>query len=236
MNKSTYPGNELDIFKHACNWKEYFSRYIRPYINGHVLEVGAGIGGTTRTLSCSNFKSWTCLEPDPRLVNKLSAFIDSNERYTDYKLVTGELSDIDTHVCYDAILYIDVLEHIENDAEELNRAVNLLSTSGTLVILSPSYQCLFSEFDKAIGHFRRYTKQTLTAIVPPELEPVCIRYLDSVGVIASLANRMLLHKSTPSTKQILFWDKFIIPCSRVLDPLIQYSFGKSILGVWKIKK
>jgi hypothetical protein len=189
-----------------------------------------------RTLSCSNFKSWTCLEPDPRLVDKLSAFIDSNERYTDYKLVTGDLSDIDTPACYDTILYIDVLEHIENDVEELNKAVDLLSTSGTLVILSPSYQWLFSEFDEAIGHFRRYTKQTLTAIIPPELEPVCIRYLDSVGVIASLANRVLLHKSTPSTKQILFWDKAIIPCSRVLDPLIQYSFGKSILGVWKIKK
>ncbi len=235
MNNSTYPGNELDIFKHAYNWKEYFSRHIRPYINGHVIEVGAGIGGTTRTLSCSNFKSWTCLEPDPHLVNKLSAFIDSNDRYDDYKLVTGELSDIDTPACYDTILYIDVLEHIENDAGELNRAVNFLSTNGTLVILSPAYQWLFSEFDEAIGHFRRYTKQTLTATIPPELEPVCIRYLDSVGVIASLANRILLHKSTPSTKQIVFWDKTIVPCSRVLDPLIQYSFGKSILGIWRKK-
>ncbi len=233
MSESAYPGNELDLFCHADNWKAYFSKHICPYLHGHVLEVGAGIGATTRVLSSNEHHSWTCLEPDPKLVEKHSLYIDLNNPHSNYKHVIGNISDIDDQKHYDTILYIDVLEHIENDDNEIKQAANLLSNNGVIIILSPAYQWLFNEFDQAIGHFRRYNKQTLTASVPVELEQVCIMYLDSVGAIASIANSVLLHQTIPTIKQVLFWDRAIIPFSKVIDPVILYSFGKSILGVWK---
>ncbi len=233
MKTSTYQGNELDIFNKANNWKEYFSGHICPYIHGHVLEVGAGIGGTTKVLPYMNYESWTCLEPDPNLLIRLSAFINANKEHSKIKFVMGDISSIDSAQRYDTILYIDVLEHIKDDINELNYAVNLFSKDGTLIVLSPAYQWLYSEYDKSIGHFRRYSRQALTEIIPIELELVSMKYLDSVGIIASLVNRIFLHKSNPNPKQILFWDRVLIPCSTIIDPMTMYSFGKTIIGIWK---
>ena len=45
-----YQGDELALFQHATNWKGYFKQQIAPYFTGDVLEVGAGLGGTTAHL------------------------------------------------------------------------------------------------------------------------------------------------------------------------------------------
>jgi SAM-dependent methyltransferase len=233
MKKIGYPGNELDLFRSAHNWKYYFSSLIRPCLNGHVLEVGAGIGGTTEVLFGAGIKSWTCMEPDPDLAAHLKELISSDKKYAHYKIINGDISNLSFDFKFDVILYIDVLEHIEKDALEINMATKLLTPGGQLVILSPAHQWLYSEFDKSIGHYRRYNRQSLTAVIPDGYRPVSLRYLDSAGVFVSLINRMLLHRKIPTIGQIRFWDKVIVPVSRIIDPLMQYRFGKSILGIWQ---
>ena len=57
-------------------------------------------------------------------------------------------------------------------------------------------------------------------------------YLDSIGLFASLANRFMLAAAMPSTRQIAFWDKVLVPVSRVLDNVTGHKFGKSIVVVW----
>jgi hypothetical protein len=51
--------------------------------------------------------------------------------------------------------------------------------------------------------------------------------------MASLANRALLRQALPSSRQIAVWDRVMIPASRVLDPLLAYSFGRSVLAVYE---
>ena len=92
---------------------------------------------------------------------------------------------------------------------------------------------IFSPFDKAIGHFRRYTKNRVQQAVPAELNKVTLRYLDSVGLMASVANKMFLKQSYPTLKQVRFWDSAMVPVSRFTDPLFLYSIGKSVLGIWQ---
>jgi hypothetical protein len=58
-------------------------------------------------------------------------------------------------------------------------------------------------------------------------------YLDSAGLLASLGNRLFLSQSMPGPGQIAFWDKVLVRCSRVVDPLLCYSLGKSVLCVWE---
>ncbi len=58
-------------------------------------------------------------------------------------------------------------------------------------------------------------------------------YLDAVGALASLANKFLLKNSTPTPEQIAFWDKVMILLSRLVDPLLGYKVGKTIVGVWQ---
>jgi hypothetical protein len=99
-------------------------------------------------------------------------------------------------------------------------------------VLSPAHQFLFTEFDAAIGHYRRYNQVSLRACSPPGCVLTAMFYLDSAGILASLANRAILHQSTPTLRQIQTWDRWIIPISRILDPLFGRRLGKTIVGVW----
>jgi hypothetical protein len=93
-------------------------------------------------------------------------------------------------------------------------------------------QWLYSPFDGAIGHYRRYSRQSLERAIPAGFERVAVKYLDCAGVLLSLANRLLLRSAYPTRKQIEVWDRAVVPVSRRLDPLIGFAAGKSILGVW----
>jgi len=58
-------------------------------------------------------------------------------------------------------------------------------------------------------------------------------YPDSVGLLASLGNRLFLSQSMPGPGQIAFWDKVMVRCSRLVDPLLFHALGKSVLSVWR---
>jgi SAM-dependent methyltransferase len=231
MSTYEYPGEELDVFSHAVNWKRYFASLLRRYVAGSVLEVGAGLGETTRALWNSSVERWVCLEPDPRLARRLSTLVAQSE--VNPEVVIGDIRSVAAAERFNCIVYIDVLEHIAADAAELSNAAAHLAKGGHLVVLSPAFPILFSAFDRALGHERRYTKRTLARQFPPELERVALFYADSVGMALSLANRMLLKQTLPTVRQIRVWDRSVIPVSRFVDPLVGRSFGRSIIAVYR---
>ena len=233
-----YIGSELEIFKEATNWKSYWASQLSPFLRGSVLEVGAGIGGSTRALldnaPQSKIDSWTCLEPDPELFKELEKASSLLEIKPNCQ--QGFLNDIPAGKVFDTILYLDVLEHIEDHEDELARAAKRLDSGGSLVVLVPAHDFLFSEFGRSIGHFRRYSKSTLLELTPDSISPVLVRYLDSVGVAASLLNKFVLQQPYPTRKQILFWDRVLVKFSRLFDRCIFYTLGKSVLVVWQKNK
>ena len=145
----------------------------------------------------------------------------------------GTVEDIDERDLFDTVLYIDVLEHIEKDAREVLVAAQHLKRRGHLIILSPAHQGLYCPFDASIGHFRRYDKGSLSAAIPRELRRRKLVYVDAVGALASIGNRFILKSGTPTQSQIAFWDRAMIPLSRIVDPLLHYQVGKTIIGVWR---
>lgn len=102
-----------------------------------------------------------------------------------------------------------------------------------LIVLSPAHQRLFAPFDAAVGHFRRYNRRMLRSISPANLRLDRMRYLDCAGIWLSAANSLLLRQSMPTAVQLQFWDQWIIPVSRVLDPVFAYSLGRSVLAIWR---
>jgi len=224
-----YVGTELEIFSHAVNWKRYWADRIHPYVRGVVLEVGAGTGVNTAFLKTERCSQWVCLEPDAVLAGELK----TRCRTLGCDVVVGTMDDVAEPSRFDTIVYIDVLEHIADDRAELRRAAACLRVGGHLAVLAPAHQWLFTPFDAAIGHHRRYTRRTLAEVAPPGLEPVRIDYLDTVGVLLSLGNRVALRQRMPAQKQVLLWDRVAIPVSRLVDPLLRYRAGKSVLGVWR---
>lgn len=227
-NQGTYQGKELDIFVRARRWKRYWAGFLRPYVAGDTLEVGAGLGANTTDLLNPRVRSIVCIEPDPTLASRL---VEAVGHLPSVSVRVGTIDDISSQK-FDTILYIDVLEHIQDDKLELSKAAERLRPGGRLILLAPAHQFLFSPFDAAIGHYRRYDKRALNLISPLSCRLAEVRYLDCVGLLASAANRVIMKQKEPTLRQILFWDGYMIPVSRVLDRLVGFRAGKSIFGVW----
>jgi SAM-dependent methyltransferase len=226
MLEYSYIGSELDLFAKATRWKSYWRSFLAPVISGDVLEVGAGIGSNTRVFSGLPVKSWTCLEPDPQLCARIPRELGGT-------LINGKIADLPEVPSYDTILYIDVLEHIEDDKSELEGAFRLLRRAGHLCVLAPAHQGLFTAFDAAIGHYRRYSKKSLKDAGPSNGQLTTLAYLDCMGVLASIGNRILLKQAAPTERQIAIWDRYLVPISLRLDPVLGFKIGKSVVGIWK---
>lgn len=230
MTPYQYAGSELEIFEKAHNWKAYLRHCMAPYLAGSVLEVGAGLGANTRQFAALGFDRWTCLEPDAALLQQIQPGPAPLDRH---ELFLGDIGALAPALLFDAILYIDVLEHIQDDSGELRRASSHLKPGGRLIVLSPAHPWLFTPFDQAIGHYRRYTRQSLQAAAPTHLYREKLIYLDSAGLLASLGNSLVLNSSMPTAAQIRTWDGILVPCSRWLDRVLCGTAGKSVLGVWR---
>jgi SAM-dependent methyltransferase len=227
-----YVGTELGVFEQAHNWKSYVRSKISKYISGNVLEVGAGLGAFTEALSdCA--AQWCCLEPDAHLISSIAARQAAGRVSASAKIVTGTLADLDRSLSFDAILYMDVLEHIQDDVDEAREAAGRLSPGGRLIILAPAFQSVYSPFDAAIGHYRRYTRASLERIRPAQLSAEDAFYLDAPGLALSLVNRWLLRSKNPTDAQISFWDRRVIPIARRVDPLVRFRFGRSVVAIWR---
>lgn len=231
----TYPGSELLFFEKAVNWKRYFAGHIEPFIGREVLEVGSGIGATTALLNNGLATEWLLLEPDTEMKSILQQKIREGKLHNNCRVTDGSIHQLDAAERFDTIIYIDVLEHIEDDRKEIEKASMLLKQNGHLIILSPAFQFLYSPFDKAIGHYRRYSKRSLKAVMNKKLKQEKLIYLDTMGYFASVANKLILEQNMPTEAQVQLWDKWMIPVSRLIDPLVFYAFGKSIVGVWQKK-
>lgn len=228
-----YVGSELELFSAATNWKAYFASALVRSVGGRVLEVGAGIGSNIPYLYSCLVREWVSLEPDPDLARRIEERIAEGALPPNCRVVTGTIESLDRAARFDTILYIDVLEHIAGDAEELARARRHLAVGGRLVVLAPAHRFLLSPFDAAIGHHRRYNRASLRALTPPGVRLETCFMLDCAGFFASLGNAVLLSATMPSKRQIAIWDKVLVPLSRIFDGMTGRKLGKTVVAVWR---
>jgi len=228
-----YQGGELELFQHAHNWKAYLRARLTPLLRGEVLEVGAGLGSTTRALVGPAATSWLCLEPDREMQAQLAREIEVGDLPGVCRTQCGTVADLPEGPAFDAILYVDVLEHIENDASELANAALRLRAGGRIVVMSPAHAWLYSPFDAAIGHFRRYRRADAATLTPEGMTLEAAAYIDCVGLAASAANKLLLRAAMPTLGQVLTWDRLMVPVSRRLDAVLGHKLGKSVVFIWR---
>lgn len=228
----SYLGSELELMRNAHNWKRYLARQIAPFVRGSVLEVGGGIGSNRVYFLNSTVSAWTALEPDPALAKIYREDLITHPSAVATAVHARRLDHADRGR-FDTLIYADVLEHIEDDRAEVVLALAALKPGGHLIVIVPAHRFLFSEMDQHIGHYRRYTLPMLRALRSDTAHEVTARYLDSIGIIANLANRLLLKQAAPSRRQILLWDRLMVPLSRLLDPLLGFTLGKSAMIIWQ---
>tara|TARA_B100001057_G_scaffold494000_1_gene589642 strand:+ start:2197 stop:2913 length:717 start_codon:yes stop_codon:yes gene_type:complete len=232
MNNFNYTGDELQIFERAINWKNYYLSLCKDLFdkNKTVLEIGAGIGGISTVFQNKvRYKNWTMIEPDEKnyknLLKRTNKLNKKNKHFY-HNLTIEDFLKISNK--FDLIILADVLEHLKNDKEILQQIFNILKPNGSIIIFVPAHQILYSQFDKKIGHYRRYSKLQLMEIIPKGIKSYKLKYIDSIGFFASLANKLILKSEDPSLRQIIFWDRFLVKLSRLFDRLLFYKFGKNI--------
>ena len=142
MSDFKYIGSELELFAAARNWKSYWSNHLRPFVSGDVLEVGAGIGANTLFLDRAVDRGqWVCLEPDPRLGAELIRNLQDAQDAKKYEFVCGTIQNLEAWRHFDTIVYIDVLEHIESDGDELLAAASHLRRAGVSLSFRRHISC-----------------------------------------------------------------------------------------------
>lgn len=154
-----------------------------------VLDIGCGSGGLLSLLRQQSH-SVCGIEPNTELVNL------ANTLHPELRIVQGTGADLDrVSGSFDAITIIDVLEHIEDDREQLRRIWDRLVPGGQLIVLVPAFPLLYGERDRNNGHFRRYTSRELIGkLRETGFEPRQQRYWNALGFLPYLISERLLHR------------------------------------------
>ena len=224
-----YLNEVLKYFDISNKYRSYQIELFKKYVGKEILEVGSGRGKIIEILSKNEDKKFTLLELDENFYEFLKTkFISKN-----IKILKEQSANLDGNK-FDTIFYLDVIEHIEQDTDELNTAYNLLKDNGYLIIIVPAFQILFSQFDLNVGHYRRYRKKFFKDYSKKKkLEIKKLVYFDILGFFIILFSKIFnLTSSKKTTLGIKIWN-FLIPLSKLIDKITFYSLGKSIVCIYK---
>lgn len=214
----------------ATNYNQWTFDQFKGFIHGDILEVGCGVGSFTKLITDqSEFESMYCIDIS-------SAAIEHIKKRNFSKEIKIECIDlIDVKGEYDFIVCMNVMEHVEDDMKFFNKLIELLKPGGVLFHLVPSHQFLYSKFDEAAGHFKRYDKDMMKSFDTGEnVKLVNQYYFNIIGALGYWAVYKALKSGNinDTEGEIGFFDKYIVPFSRNFLPL-KTPFGISLISIYK---
>ena len=226
MSRLKYDGFELEYFDNSQNFRNYQLSLIKKYLKNEIAEVGPGRGGFVDYYK-KNAQSLCLVEPDKKLFRFLK------KRYSNKK-ITIKNSTIDKiQNKFNTIMYFDVLEHIKNDLKEIKLAKKKLKKKGFLIFSVPAFQIFYNNFDKSVGHHKRYSKKDFRLIAyKTNLKIKKMIYYDSIGLLLVMFSKIFNLSNKNLENNIKIWN-FLIPLSRFIDLLTFNKFGKSLLCVFE---
>ncbi|MBX9786550.1 MAG: class I SAM-dependent methyltransferase [Alphaproteobacteria bacterium] len=219
----------------ADGYNRWILDYHRPYLADPLLEIGLG-HGTFYEYFCEKIRSYVGLDIDQTLVEH------AQKNYPDNQYVCADLSsktftkEITQHR-FNSILCLNVLEHIEDHEKALKNMLNVLTPSGHILLFVPAFQALYTDLDRLAGHYRRYTIKDMTLLANKCGGSIVEwSYFNFLGGIGWWINRFMSHKSLndPSVnQQVRFFNKIVLPFSKLIQPLTKKFFGQSLYVILK---
>jgi SAM-dependent methyltransferase len=204
---------------------------ISPYCGRTVLEVGAGLGEFAQGFT--GLDRLVVTDADPGAVELLAARFADRPEVEARQLALGTELSIDKPV--DSVIAINVLEHIEDDAAALRSLANLVVPGGTIVLWVPGYQQLYGEFDRRVGHVRRYTPATVSdAVLRAGLQVEVAKPVNLLGGIAWWAAVRRGGSTSPNPKLVAIYDRFVVPTTRAIERRVRVPFGQTVLCVARV--
>jgi dolichol-phosphate mannosyltransferase len=207
--------DEIELLAGARRWNRFVvDAALRDVVDPHtILEVGAGHGGVTVELR-RRFPGARIIavEPDAAHHRELAALFADDSRV---RVVHGALADLvaaDPEVEAEVTLYVNVLEHIDDDGAELKAAHDVTAPGGRLAVFVPGLPAIYGPIDAKSGHYRRYTTATLRDVVARAGFAVDhVDYIERLGVVPYWFTYRLLNRATLSGGTRDVFDGIYVP-------------------------
>lgn len=229
-NKMSELFTSAEQMQKATNYNQWTFELFCEYIRGDVLEVGCGVGSFTKLIDDhGNFDSLYSIDISQPAID----FIKTKKFKNKIKIECIDL--INAEGSYDFILCMNVMEHVEDDKNFFRKLTGLLKKNGVLFLLVPSHMFLYSNFDKAAGHFKRYAKKDMnSAELPSGIKLIDQYYFNMIGALGYWAVYKALKSGNinDTEGEIGLFDKYIVPFSKKVLPL-KAPFGISLISIYK---
>jgi 2-polyprenyl-3-methyl-5-hydroxy-6-metoxy-1,4-benzoquinol methylase len=232
-NKVVYVGKDLEAMSFAVNYHKWILDEFGGFLGKNIIEVGAGTGSFSEMILQTEPETLFLVEPSD-LYKDLTENISRLETRTRVNFYNSIFSAVASEIADrkrpDSIIYVNVLEHIEDDDAELNLIRQTLIPGGRAFIFVPALELLYGEFDRKLGHFRRYRKS--------ELEEKCInagfkiltsKYFDFAGVVPWYVKYRLLNSVELGGGAVSLYDKVVVPIFRRIESAVSVPVGKNVL-------
>jgi len=225
-----YFGRDLEAMGFAKNYHKWILEEISPFLGKYVAEIGAGNGDFSQFILDAGVDKLFSFEPSENMYKELNNKYLNNSIVNTLQSYFGEYSNQFDNT-FDSVCYINVLEHIQDDGSELAYAYNSLKYGGNVVIFVPALSFLYSDFDKQVGHFRRYTKKQLyDVMISSGFNVTKIKYFDIAGIIPWYIAFVLLKKDFTST-DVALYDDYIVPIMQQVEKYLTPFIGKNLIAI-----
>ena len=220
---------EFQALQEAKNYRAALIKEFCEFLRGNVLEVGAGVGQFTEALlRLPAIDKLVSIEPDPAFCERLKM------SFPELSVVKGTIANLDEGRIWNAILSVNVLEHIEDHEHELKGYHALLANEkGVLCLFVPARPEIYAPLDRDFGHFRRYTRRSLQdKLESAGFKIVTLSYFNFVGYFAWWLNFCVLKKRYFNRGGIVLFDRVIFPPFHTLESFIcRPPIGQSLLAI-----
>jgi ubiquinone/menaquinone biosynthesis C-methylase UbiE len=228
---SEYTVRDQERMVHGKQYFAWQSRMAEAHLGRKILEVGCGLGNFTQHLIDRDLV--VGIDVEPRCVE------NHRRRFSSYSNLVSLCMDVQTPAFLelrkhepDSIACLNVLEHIEDDALALAHMNAVLPVGGTVVLIVPAFDSLYGPIDHLLGHYRRYSKQSMSQVARNAgFRPRILRYINSVGFFGWWLNARMLKKTVQSAVQIKIFDALIVPVLSRVEDLVEPPVGQSIFTV-----
>ena len=222
--------HSLDVSEESApNYLRWIAELCSPYLGRSVLEIGSGHGTVTQYLAQGR-EHLVATDVSPECVARLATRFASTANVS---VQFADLRDLQITETFDSVVMINVLEHIYDDAGALATLRDRLNPGGSIVVYVPAVDRLYGGWDRKVGHFRRYGRKHLAAVVREAgLVADPIRYVNLLAIPAWMAFSTLGGgKDARVGRNLNIWDRTAVPFTRALESRVRMPIGLNLFCV-----
>jgi SAM-dependent methyltransferase len=218
----------LEDLVEAVHYRRWLVGLALSHLGDDPLEIGSGLGDYAADWRAAGVPRLTVSEADPTRLAALRRRFAGDPGVTVRELVVP----VAETGSYSAVVAYNLLEHVVDDAAALAGFRELLRPGGRVILVVPAFPSAMSQFDRDVGHQRRYRARSLRAVVESAgLVVEDLRHVNSLGLLGWYVAVRLLRGRPRAGWLLSAYDRGVVPWLRWVEARWAPPFGQSLLVV-----